>query len=751
MPVDYIIGRYEIIEEIGRGGMGTVYRALDPQIHREVALKLLTAANAEDSSYVQRFQREVRLIGRLEHPNIIPVYDTGEHHGRPFIVMRLLKGGTLRTRIGRPDFGMPELLDTLEQIADALAIAHDRNIIHRDLKPSNILFDINGTAFLSDFGIAKELDADTQLTGTSFMVGTPAYMSPEQFSGDPIDGRSDQYSLAIMVFETLAGRLPFEGKTTASIMFQHLTQPVPDIHAIDAHVPVTVGNVLRKALAKKPVDRFERITDFTTALRAATEASDATIILTPAPADATMIETPGQVSAAAAVAAAAAAAAPPEPSTLERYYRLGVAALNQGQWQAAAEALRQVTATEPHYRDALTLQRRAEQQLTLAAQKTPPAPAAAVPGATPAPPDLVAKPAPPAAALPAARPAAAPAKAPSKTPLVLIGIGAVVLIGLLAICGLGYAGFRWFQNRAVVEGPTPAVAVTAIQELIEEETPSAPGVRSWPVGVQTAARGSSVGQVGSGTTVTLKAGEAVAVHPGTIIYAGLATTVLVLPDQTELYLGPGTELEIINLAVGTADEPTTLALRDGRLLVNFRTGPAHPLQVKQPSEVMLLVDGRQVGLIAGQMNPGLTVACLSQSCALNAAGRDLLLDNEQAVLVAPDGRIGAVGPVPWNWLCDLADIVACPTTPTATATATATATSAASPTATASHTPPPASPTPRPPTPTPVPPTPTAVPPTATSPPPPTQPPPTEAPPPPTDPPPPTQPPPPPTYTPEPP
>ena len=150
--------RYQIIEQIGAGGMGTVFRAFDLEIERDVALKWLPAYFSGEMTFVERFKREARVIARLEHPHIVPIYDVGEHEGRPFIIMRLLSGGTLRERMGRPDFTMATLVKSMEQIGDALTTAHAQQIIHRDLKPGNILFDENGAAFLSDFGIAKVLD-----------------------------------------------------------------------------------------------------------------------------------------------------------------------------------------------------------------------------------------------------------------------------------------------------------------------------------------------------------------------------------------------------------------------------------------------------------------------------------------------------------------------------------------------------------------------------------------------------------------
>ena len=261
------IGRYKVLSQLGAGGMGTVYRALDPVIEREVALKLLPANFSADTSLVQRFQREARVIARLEHPHIVPIYDVGDYEGQPFIVMRLIEGGTLRERIGQPNFGLPAAVAVVEQMASALAVAHRKDIVHRDLKPANILFDQEGAAYLSDFGIAKVLDATVQLTGTG-IIGTPAYMSPEQFSSAPVDGRSDQYSLAVVLFEIVSGRLPFTGDTV-QVMFKHISTPAPDVRQLNPKLPTELSAVLLKALAKNAAERYSTILEFSAAVRSA--------------------------------------------------------------------------------------------------------------------------------------------------------------------------------------------------------------------------------------------------------------------------------------------------------------------------------------------------------------------------------------------------------------------------------------------------------------------------------------------------
>lgn len=261
--------RYQIRKQIGVGGMGTVYQAWDREIEREVALKWLPESFSAEKNFVERFRREARFIARLEHPHIVPIYDVGEYQGRPFIIMRLLSGGTLRDRMSRPDFGLTELMGAMTQIADALMSAHSQHIVHRDIKPGNILFDDRGVAFLSDFGVAKLLDAATMLTGSG-VVGTPAYMSPEQFIGHDIDGRSDQYSLAVVIYEALSGQLPFDGNTV-QMMYKHLNTEPPEIDLANLPSLADLNSVLKKALAKNPNDRYPTVQAFVAEARKITD------------------------------------------------------------------------------------------------------------------------------------------------------------------------------------------------------------------------------------------------------------------------------------------------------------------------------------------------------------------------------------------------------------------------------------------------------------------------------------------------
>ena len=261
--------QYTILEQIGEGGMGSVYVARQPAMNRFVAIKVISADFLKTKESRDRFQREVEIIAKLEHPHILPVYDFGETEGSPYIVMRYLSGGTLQDRMRKRSLTQEQLLRSLGQIAEALDYAHERGIVHRDLKPANILYDDRGNAYLADFGIAKAATGEQDLTATGGIVGTPAYMSPEQARGDRLDGRTDIYSLAIVAYQALTGQLPFQAVTTWEWITSHLSAPVPSVLNINADLPMMVDEVLQAALAKKAADRPAKATQFIQALEAA--------------------------------------------------------------------------------------------------------------------------------------------------------------------------------------------------------------------------------------------------------------------------------------------------------------------------------------------------------------------------------------------------------------------------------------------------------------------------------------------------
>ncbi len=251
--------RYQIKRKIGQGGMAAVYLAHDPRFGRDVALKVLSLAYRDDPTFRGRFERESRTVAKLEHRAIVPVYDFGEDHNQLFLVMRHMPGGTLADRIVMKPFLLDEAVPIIRRLAEALDHAHAHGVIHRDLKPANVLFDQYNNAFLSDFGIVKLAaeGTDTDLTGSG-VIGTPAYMSPEQIHGDTqIDGRSDIYTLGIILFEMLTGRKPYRADTPVKQMMAHVLNPIPPIRQLNPTLPPDCETLIQKALAKEPDKRFD--------------------------------------------------------------------------------------------------------------------------------------------------------------------------------------------------------------------------------------------------------------------------------------------------------------------------------------------------------------------------------------------------------------------------------------------------------------------------------------------------------------
>jgi len=245
-------GRYQIVELIGQGGMGNVYRAHDPQFSRDVALKLLPAGFLQDPLFRERFARETEIMGGLEHAAIIPVYDAGEDHGQPFLVMRLMSGGTLADKMSAGSLSLADTEHILTALCSGLDRAHTRQIIHRDLKPTNILFDEDGNPYIADFGIARLAAATTTMT----IIGTPQYMAPEQAEGITVNAQADIYQLGVILYEMLTGKVPFDADTPAALMYQHVYTPVPSLTAVRPDLPPALPQVVNTAMAKKPADRF---------------------------------------------------------------------------------------------------------------------------------------------------------------------------------------------------------------------------------------------------------------------------------------------------------------------------------------------------------------------------------------------------------------------------------------------------------------------------------------------------------------
>jgi hypothetical protein len=247
---------------LGQGGFAVVFRAKDHALNRDVAVKVMDTAGAPSPTLSERFVREAQTIARLEHPNIVPIYEVGQQPDLLYLVMRCLDGPSLRQLLGsRPTKRLPvgDAARVARQVADALSYAHTEGVVHRDIKPDNILLDKRGNVLVTDFGIAKAAQAATaaQLTSEGMIIGTPQYMSPEQAAGDAVDGRSDIYSLGIVLYQMLSGGPPFDGDSSAKIIAQQLTTVPRDIREVRGDVPPELGAVLARMLEKDPGKRFQ--------------------------------------------------------------------------------------------------------------------------------------------------------------------------------------------------------------------------------------------------------------------------------------------------------------------------------------------------------------------------------------------------------------------------------------------------------------------------------------------------------------
>lgn len=313
MAIPEKINRYEIKGELGRGGMATVYEAYDPRFQRPVAVKVLPKEFLHDPEFKARFTREARTIAALEHPAIVPVYDFGEHEDQPFLVMRLMNGGSLTDRLEQGPIPIEDAAEILKRVGSALDRAHSQGIIHRDLKPGNILFDHYGDAFLADFGIARIVASSSQLTASGSLVGTPSYMSPEQVYGDKeLDGRADIYALGVILYQMLTGEIPYEADTPARMMMAHVMNPVPQL--TDKRPDLApCDQVITKAMAKEREERYATASDLTTDLNTISQTLKQPQ-LPPQPAEPEIDETVATGTAVAATEAVSETPAQPAPA-----------------------------------------------------------------------------------------------------------------------------------------------------------------------------------------------------------------------------------------------------------------------------------------------------------------------------------------------------------------------------------------------------------------------------------------------------
>lgn len=264
------LGPYQVVAPLGEGGMAAVYKGYQASIDRYVALKVLPRMLATDPQYLGRFKQEAKIVAKLQHPHILPVYDYGQSSGYTFIVMPYIAGGTLGDLLRGMPVSMEQTTVIVSQLANALDYAHAKGLIHRDIKPSNVLIDENSNCLLTDFGIAKIFASTSRFTSTGGIIGTPDYMSPEQGLGQELDRRSDVYSLGVMLYEMATGRVPFKAETPIATVMKHIHDPLPPPREFNSALPEPVEKVIMRALEKDPADRYPTAGDLAAALQYAT-------------------------------------------------------------------------------------------------------------------------------------------------------------------------------------------------------------------------------------------------------------------------------------------------------------------------------------------------------------------------------------------------------------------------------------------------------------------------------------------------
>ncbi len=269
------VGAYRVVEQLGQGGMATVFKAYHAALDRYVAIKVMHPAFKEDPTFLARFQREARVVAKLEHPNIVPVYDYAEHNGAPYLVMKFIEGETLKAKLARGPISLAEALKIVGAVGAGLDYAHKQGILHRDIKPSNVMLAADGNIYLADFGLARIAQAGESTLSSDSLLGTPHYMSPEQAKGvKELDAGTDIYSLGVVMYELVVGRLPYSADTPFAIIHDHIYTPLPLPHAVNPNVPEAIERVLLKALAKERADRFPDVAAMVAAFRHAAATAD---------------------------------------------------------------------------------------------------------------------------------------------------------------------------------------------------------------------------------------------------------------------------------------------------------------------------------------------------------------------------------------------------------------------------------------------------------------------------------------------
>ena len=264
------VGPYRVLEQLGQGGMASVFKAYHAALDRYVAMKVLHPAFKEEPNFISRFEREAKVVARLEHPHIVPIYDYAEHNGQPYLVMKYIEGETLKARLIERPLTKHEAIEIAEAVGGALAYAHEQGVLHRDIKPSNVLLSTDNSIYLADFGLARIAQAGASTLSKDVMMGTPQYISPEQAQGvRELDEGTDIYSMGVVLYEMVVGRVPFNADTPFSIIHDHIYTPLPLPTKVNPRVPKNVERLWLKALSKERESRFESVEQLIQAFRVA--------------------------------------------------------------------------------------------------------------------------------------------------------------------------------------------------------------------------------------------------------------------------------------------------------------------------------------------------------------------------------------------------------------------------------------------------------------------------------------------------
>ena len=273
------VGPYRIMEQLGQGGMATVFKAYHASLDRYVAMKVLHQAFMEDPNFLARFQREARVVAKLEHPNIVPIYDYAEYEGQPYLVMKFIEGETLKARLQSGPLSSAEVSHIIEAVGAALSYAHKQGILHRDIKPSNVIMATDGQIYLADFGLARIAQSGESTLTTDMVLGTPQYISPEQaMAKKDLDEGTDIYSFGVMIYEMTVGRVPFSGDTPFSVIHDHIYSPLPLPSAVNPKITPALERFLLKALAKERADRFKDVPEMVRAFQEAWTGSGSAVM-----------------------------------------------------------------------------------------------------------------------------------------------------------------------------------------------------------------------------------------------------------------------------------------------------------------------------------------------------------------------------------------------------------------------------------------------------------------------------------------